>query len=141
MKDVQFIVAGKDPSSKIKKLASRHIVITGFVDSIVDFLSISRVSVAPMVSGSGMQFKVLEAMSCGLPVVATPYGIGDIKANHLQEILIAENPIKFSEFVTDVLLFPEKYKSLSLNASKYVKNFHSWESHCNNVNKIYNSII
>jgi polysaccharide biosynthesis protein PslH len=135
--DVQFIIAGKDPHHQIKKMSSKNIIVTGYVDSIAELLSTSSVSVAPMISGSGMQNKVLEGMSCGVPVVTTPYGVGDIKVRHMKEVIIAEEPEIFSEFVIDILLSPEKYKSLSSNAREYVKKNNSWESHCNAVDKIY----
>ena len=121
-------------------MSSKNIIVTGYVDSIEEFISTSSVSVAPMISGSGMQNKVLEAMSCGVPVVSTSYGIGDIKVKHMKEVIIADEPEIFSEFVIDVLLSPKKYKSLSINAREYAINHHSWESHCNAVDKIYRSV-
>ena len=139
--DVQFIIAGKDPHHQIKKMSSKNIIVTGYVDSMAELISTSSVSVAPMISGSGMQNKVLEGMSCGVPVVTTPYGIGDIKVRHMREVIIAEEPEIFSEFVIDILLSPKKYKSLSINAREFVKNNHSWESHCNAVDKIYKSAV
>ena len=97
VKGAVFIVAGKDPTSQIKKMASSNVVVTGYVDSIAELISESSVSVVPMVSGSGMQNKLLEAMSCAVPVVATSYGLGDIKAQHMEDILIADDSEKFCE--------------------------------------------
>ena len=57
-----------------------------------------------MISGSGMQFKVLESMSESIPVVATEIGLGDLKSVIGRDILVSNDPLEFSDYVIRLLL-------------------------------------
>ena len=50
-----------------------HVVFTGFVENVLPYYHRARVFVLPSLS-EGMSNSLLEAMSCGLPVVATLVG-------------------------------------------------------------------
>jgi len=141
VKDVIFIIAGRDPVSEIKNLESDSIIVTGYVDSITELISESLVAIAPMVSGSGMQIKLLEAMSCGIPIVSTSYGVGDVKVSHMKEVLIADSALDFSNQVINVLLNPKRYNEIALNGREFVVDKHSWDSHANSLIKVYTSIL
>lgn len=126
--EAKLVVAGTQPSRDILKMQSDNILITGYVDSLSELISSSTISIAPMQSGSGMQNKILEAMSCAIPVVTTNIGLGSIKANHLEEIIVEDNPIIFADYVLDIISNPSKYKIMGKKAREYVKKEHSWES-------------
>lgn len=72
--DITFYIVGKTPTNSVLALQSDHVVVTGFVDDIWDYLKIATVAVTPMQTGSGLQNKILQAMAVGLPVVTTPIG-------------------------------------------------------------------
>jgi len=139
--DSVFIIAGKDPVKQVKKMKSERIIVTGYVSSIIELVQMSSVAVVPMQSGSGMQNKLLEAMSVGVPVVTTTYGLGDVKAKHMREIIIADNSDSFSDYVIDILLAKEKYEQLAIMGKQFVVNNHSWDSHSSSVCEIYESVL
>lgn len=73
--DVQFRIIGGRPTDPIKALGTiPGITVTGFVDDPRPLLRESDIVVAPMLSGSGIQNKILFAMSAGCCVVTTPLG-------------------------------------------------------------------
>ena len=141
VKDVVFIIAGRDPVSEIKNLETDSIIVTGYVDSIAELISESLVAIVPMVSGSGMQNKLIEAMSCGIPVVSTSYGVGDVKVSHMKEVLISDSALDFSNQVSNVLLNPKGYNEIALNGREFVVDKHSWDSHVDSLIKVYTSIL
>ena len=86
--EIKFFIVGKNPPEKIIKYQDGlNIFVKGYVDSMIDELASATIAIAPMQSGSGMQIKILESMSIGLPIVATELGRGDISVIHNQQVL------------------------------------------------------
>jgi len=86
------------------------------------------VAIAPMQSGSGMQFKILEAMACGVPVVASTLGLGDIAAVDGKNILLADTPGLFTESVISLLQSEELREKVGNSGMYYVTQNHSWDA-------------
>ena len=67
----KLTLVGKGPGPAVRELAGENVEVTGFVDDVRPYLDRSEVFVCPLVSGSGIKNKVLQAWAMGLPVVAT----------------------------------------------------------------------
>ena len=73
---MRFVIAGRDPAPQIAALANDPFVtVTGFVDDMRPWLARASLMVCPMVMGSGIKNKVLEALAMERPVVATTMGV------------------------------------------------------------------
>jgi len=70
--ETKVLIAGANPHSKVKQLKGKNVTISGWVDDIRDCYNVSRVFVAPMRLGTGLQNKLLEAMALKIPAVTTP---------------------------------------------------------------------
>jgi len=139
---VSLIIAGANPSKGVCELARQDgITVTGFFQSMPETLAQASIAIAPMQSGSGMQFKILEAMACGLPVVTTTLGLGDIKAKAEEEIMIADTAEKFAKTVVELLRSPESAGRLGRNARNFVMHHHNWEVAATKVEEIYSKVI
>lgn len=124
-----FSIVGSRPADIIKSLNGIDgITVHGRVDSIADFIRCAKISVAPMVSGSGMQFKILEAMASSKPVVSTTLGLGDIKAEIGQDIVVADTPSDFANLVINILRDNKLSQGIGENARKFVLKNHSWDA-------------
>jgi glycosyltransferase involved in cell wall biosynthesis len=127
--DAELYIVGKSPAKRVSRLnsVSLGINVTGWVESTSDLFSASSVAIAPMRSGSGMQFKILEAMAHSVPVVATTLGRGDIKARDGVEIILADSP---GDFVSEILrLIDDTSFNQMVGGSglKYVLERHQWD--------------
>lgn len=141
----KFRVIGANPTSEILRLAveDNSLEVTGFVESVREEISKSKISVAPMQSGSGMQFKILEAMALGLPVVATKLALGDIRAIDRQHLLLAEDHLEYWRAIECLISDTSFYANLSYQSYQFVLKNHSWNdlNMCliNDINKVMRS--
>ncbi|MGA1523264.1 MAG: glycosyltransferase, partial [Planctomycetota bacterium] len=91
--DARFLVVGNRPTAAIQALDGRHgITVTGWVETTPPYFDRATVAIAPLRLARGLQNKVLEAMSMGLPVVATQkasQGLGQVPADTLS---VADDP-------------------------------------------------
>lgn len=123
----RLVIAGNRPSKEVENLKKEESIrVTGYVESMVEVLRAAQVAVAPMQSGSGMQFKILEAMACGIPVITTTLGLGDIKANVNKEIFVADSPKQFSESILALLRSRDLRNSVGKSGRQYIQRNHSW---------------
>lgn len=125
---VKFYVVGDSPTQAIKKLSSERVVVTGFVDDPGLFYNRCRVFVAPLFFGGGMIFKILQAMSYGLPVVSSTIANEGIQAKDNEEILLADRPEDFCH-QTDLLLRNEGlWQKISNRGRSFVNSKYSWDT-------------
>ncbi|THF73659.1 glycosyltransferase [Cohnella fermenti] len=117
-----FYIVGKNPTSEVRRLQEQYpgVVVTGEVDDVKKVVGDSAVMVAPLLFGTGIKTKILEAMAWGVPVVTNRIGSEGLDASHGEELFVCESE---EEMVKDVLLLmgdPEVNDSMSGNSIRYV---------------------
>lgn len=126
--DIRVQIVGAGLTDSIRKLATAQLHITGWVEDSVTAYNECRLFVAPLFSGAGMQNKVLEAMSCGLPVITTPIVNASIQAQDTKEILIASGVDEFVKHIT-TLLDDKKYsEQVGQSAREFVEKKFQWSA-------------
>ena len=101
--NVKFLAIGKIPPG-FSPLP--HIQFTGFVEDAAEVLATSDVGIAPLHHGSGTRLKILEYLSCGIPVVSTSVGAEGLHVTDGQSIFIADDPQEFAAQITHLLKDP-----------------------------------
>ena len=72
---VTFQIVGANPGRKLYKLLNQKgVEITGFVDTVEPYFQNATIVIAPMLTGAGIQNKIIQAMSYGCCVVTTTIG-------------------------------------------------------------------
>lgn len=140
--EIIFRIVGGGASKKVRDLAkkNRSIVVIGFVDSVAEQYNQAKVSVCPMLAGSGIQNKILESLACGVPVVATTVGKGAIELGEEDGLYIADAPDEFAEKVLLLLSNNGDRNVIAQKISNAVKNKYSWESSNLKIEKIYSEL-
>ena len=140
--EIQLWIVGKDPPRSVRELGrEKRIQVTGTVPDIRPYLRTATLAVAPAPYAVGIQNKVLEAMACETPVVASPQAAGGLNARHGQELLVAESPEEFSSAVLSLLADPGIRRTLGRAARKYVERQHRWSESAVKLESIYHELI
>ena len=136
-----FYIVGKDPPREILKLHDGiHTFVTGLVPDLRPYIAGSTVNICPLLSGSGIKNKILEAWAMEKPVVATSIACGGIQIEHRKNILIADDAKTFAQSVTELIHKPELRYEIGKNGRELVKNQYSWENSISKFEEIYNKI-
>ncbi len=117
----RLTIAGRSPPGDLLREAKDSdgaISVTGYVEDLEPLLRRSGVVVVPVLSGSGMRVRILEALSRGMPVVTTTIGAEGIAARPGTDLLVADSPEEFAAAVVRVLREPETAALLSANGRR-----------------------
>ncbi len=95
---VTYIVGSKVPPT-IRALAADDLVVTGYVPDVTSYFTGCRVSISPLRYGAGVKGKINQAMSYGLPVVATTPSVEGMFLSPEQDVLVADDPKAFAEAI------------------------------------------
>lgn len=100
----RLAIVGAHPAPAVQQLADLpHVVVTGRVPSIREWLRRAQVAVAPMLGGTGLKNKILEACATGCPVVATPAAIGGLPSGEEVGIIRADGPERIAAEIVRLL--------------------------------------
>jgi GT2 family glycosyltransferase len=112
----RLVVVGSDPPPRHALYPAEAIDLIGFVEDIREPLSQYAVFVCPILSGSGVRVKLLEAFSAGIPVVSTRLGAEGL-ADHEGDICaLADEPADFARHVLELFRDPEKAAAMAARA-------------------------
>lgn len=126
--DLSLLLSGASPHPKVRALASDRIHVTGWVEDIRESYAQSKLFVAPMFIGTGLQNKLLEAMASGLPCITTRLANNALGGIDRKNILLAEQPAEFVEKIMLCLNDSPIFTAISNNGRAYVQQHYSWES-------------
>ncbi|PLX00127.1 MAG: hypothetical protein C0593_01680 [Marinilabiliales bacterium] len=124
---VRIMLAGANPHARVQNLEGKDVIVTGWVDDIRDCYSRSKVFVAPMRIGTGLQNKLLEAMAMKKPCVTTDLANSALGAKENIEILVSDNAKAIAGHIITLLTDTEKAKSIAENGYNFVHRNFSWE--------------
>jgi glycosyltransferase involved in cell wall biosynthesis len=75
----------------------------GFVDDLAGAYARARCAVVPLLQGGGTPLKFIEALACGLPVIATPRAAQGLDVHDGEDCLIAADAPSFAAALIRVL--------------------------------------
>ncbi|MGO9838169.1 MAG: glycosyltransferase family 4 protein [Polyangiaceae bacterium] len=79
------------------------ITTVGYVDELEEIYRGSVAMIAPILGGSGVRMKLLEAMRAGMPTITTTDGAAGLAVEDGREMFIADDPVRFADCVARVL--------------------------------------
>lgn len=135
---VRLTIVGKDPPAAVRRLADHPAVeVTGTVPDLRPYLQGAAVAVAPTIYGVGIQNKVLEAMACGTPVVASAAAASGLSAKPGEGLLVGETPEQMAEAVLRLLEDEDLRSRVGRAGRRYVERNHRWSDVAKKLEAIY----
>ncbi len=128
--DAHVLIAGASPHPSVRALASEAVTVSGWLDDIRIAYASSKVFIAPMQIGTGLQNKLLEAMAMKIPSVTSDLANAALGAKENAEIKVAKSQDKeaFAAHVLELLNNSKIAMHQSDAAHKFVLKNYSWES-------------
>lgn len=135
------LLAGANPKHGVSNLASDKVSVSGYVADIRECYAASSIFVAPMLTGSGLQNKLLEAMAMQLPCVTTSIANDSLGARDGSEVLIGDNAEAFAAHIVSLLRDADKRASLAQSGRQYALDHFSWETSCQQLEAVLKSVV
>lgn len=118
-------------------LANKNIIFTGKVDNLNDYYNMTDIFVFPT-KYEAFGLPLLEAMSCGLPVITTNIGAGNLITNYKDGIWF-DDPTSVDDIVNKIEMViqdEQLRKRLSREARKTAMKY-TWERMANEIVRVY----
>jgi sugar transferase (PEP-CTERM/EpsH1 system associated) len=140
--DTKVWIVGKDPPKSIQTMAhDSRIKVTGTVDDIRPYLHRATIAVAPVPYGAGIQNKVLEAMACATPIIASTQAISALNVSPGKELLTAEEPVKYAGMILNLMDNKDLQNRIGQAGRDFVEKHHQWSGIASRLEKIYQQAI
>src|SRR5581483_6725961 len=94
----RLLVAGNiDEAFRLTGLSAEGVEVAGPVEELSSFYDRVNVCIVPVLNGTGVSLKTLEALHRGLPVVATSAGARGLVREELPNLCVADTPAAMAE--------------------------------------------
>lgn len=126
--DARFLIVGNRPTDAVRALGEQPgVEVTGWVEETPPYFDRASAAIAPLRIARGLQNKVLEAMSMGLPVVATTVaaqGLGDVPSDTLP---IADDAETTTATILRLFADPAEARAIGGRAAEFVRRVFTWD--------------
>lgn len=119
--NVKTYFAGRAMPQWLLDLEKDGIIICGQVPDSSRFICSKEIMIVPLLSGSGIRIKIIEAMSLGKCVIATTQAAEGIMYENNKNIVIADSPEEFAASIYKCITDKDFSSSIAKNASKLIE--------------------
>ncbi len=136
--NIKIALVGTTPAKAVRQLASENVEVTGQVPSIIPYYYATKIFIAPMRLGTGLQNKILEAMSCAIPCIVSSLAGNSLKnAKNGEHLWLADTEQEFAAAILSLLEDKNRSEKMAIEGYNYVKSNYNW----NENNEILHQII
>jgi GT2 family glycosyltransferase/glycosyltransferase involved in cell wall biosynthesis len=124
--ELRFYLAGFDPSKDGQLARYPQIEMLGTIADVKPLLAEKAVFICPILSGSGVRVKLLEAFAAGTPVVSTRIGAEGLARTDGDVCALADEPDDFASRTLALLRDPEAATDMARRARAEIEQ--NWDS-------------
>ncbi len=140
--NANLLIVGNAPTAKVIGYGAtdHQITVTGMIEDIRDAFQSAHVLLAPVFSGKGTRYKILEAMASGTPVVASKIAVEGLNIIDGQHVLTSNDANTLADLTVKVLNDKNLWQRLSENGKEFVAKNYDWDLISQKLDKIYQEI-
>ena len=127
MPQARLYLAGRKMPQKMLKAKFPNVSVVGEIPDAMYFIATKKINIVPLLSGSGIRVKIIEAMSAGKVVISTSIGAEGINFTDGKDILIANTPQEFVAQIKRCLDNPDFCRTIGNNARQLIREEYSTE--------------
>lgn len=139
--DLTFTLAGHDIPASIRDRHDPNVTVVGAVPDANEFMTDHDIMVVPLLSGSGIRIKIVEAMALGRVVITTSIGAEGLDVQDGKHLFIANTPEEFVSVVNKCVMMPDLCSIISENAQHYISVNHNNAVIAQKISDFYQKII
>lgn len=140
MPEARLLLAGASPKKEVAKLADERVTVVASPADIRECYAAAKIFAAPLLTGSGLQNKLLEAMSMQLPCVTTSIANDSLGAEVGKEVLVGDTVGAFASHLLQLLQDEPCRARLAAGGYEYVHTHYSWGLSCSKLEAILQSL-
>lgn len=140
--EARLVLVGRDPAPRVLELGTLPGVdVIGPVDDMRAWLTGSRVWVGPLLDGTGMKNKLLEAMAAELPCVVTPLAHQGHDVVSGEQLLVGSTEDELAAHVIRVLSDDDLAARLGRAGGDYVRPRYGWPAIARAYEELYEAVL
>lgn len=139
-KNITLTIIGKKVREKFK-FDDKRIIMKDFAEDITSEYRCADVLIFPVRIGGGTNFKVLEAMSLGIPIIANPNRLEGLGAVNEEHFLEARSQDEYATQIVRLYEDREMAERMTKNARKLIAENFIWDLIGKDLIKVWNNTV
>jgi len=134
-------IVGHSPTATVRDFGHLpDITVSSNIKDITDAYKAAHMLLAPIRSGKGTRYKILEAMATNTPVVTTKLGAEGLRVTPGQHLLIGNTAKELTDLTVKLLSDRQLQSQLAQHARINVAKYYNWKTISEDLDKLYRQI-
>lgn len=140
--NARLLIVGNSPTSKALSYQQKDssITVTGGIPDIRDAYAKAHVLLAPVFSGKGTRYKILEAMATGTPAIGTKIALEGLDITPGKQAIVANTAQEMADSVYKIVSDPVLQQKLAEAGKKFVAKKYDWKTISTKLDDIYRKV-
>ena len=134
--NAKILIAGAEPNIKVTNLKSEYVEVSGWIEDIRIAYAESKIFIAPMRMGTGLQNKLLEAMAMKKACITTPLSNNSLQAP-VNAIIVGETSEELAQHCIHLIKNEFDRNKYAKEGRKFVEITYKWTETTERLNKLF----
>jgi glycosyltransferase involved in cell wall biosynthesis len=142
LKNARLLIVGNSPTAKVYSYEKKDLTIKviGGIPDIRDAYAGAHILLAPVFSGKGTRYKILEAMATGTPAIGTSIALEGLGITPGKQAIVANSAADMAKEVIRVISDTKLRDSLAANGKQFVTKNYEWKNISAKLDQIYREV-